>query len=389
MLFMGKFFFNKKKEIYSKIILIIINILRKGNFLKISLIILCNKGEGRNNIIKYFFTHVIKWLPISRILYNYFFILGDNIDEYFQKKFRKSIGVKKKMYNEKITGVIVSIGKTHNRYYIILKNKFYESFFYVSLKLFVKLNKLKIKNGDLISIDKNLGKINKLKMGNHFMMDKEIVKKSFYFKLLNFRDLDYFNFFTHGVINTDVYIKSIICKMVSRQIDIRVLFWHIRKIALLSIGFTLVDDLSIMFSRKKNLISDRFSFLICPNVILFSDTPIKIILKKFKNQIFDKFIKYYIFFKKKNIVFYKLIKKKYYIGLVSLGFILLMFLVKKTVDKFYCYNIIQLINFSNVRANKKTIRNYINISYDVNRIAFYYNFWHKKFRRNIIKTNKP
>lgn len=62
-----------------------INILRKGNFLRTFLIFFCNKGEGKKNIIKYFFTNIAKWLPISRILYNYCYIPYNNTDMYFQK----------------------------------------------------------------------------------------------------------------------------------------------------------------------------------------------------------------------------------------------------------------------------------------------------------------
>ena len=64
--------------------MILINILRRGNFLKISLMVFCKKGEGKINIMKYFFINVIKWLPISRISYNHFFV-SDNIETYFRK----------------------------------------------------------------------------------------------------------------------------------------------------------------------------------------------------------------------------------------------------------------------------------------------------------------
>ncbi|AIB10052.1 DNA helicase (nucleomorph) [Lotharella oceanica] len=386
---MIEFYLNKKKEIYSKMLLILINILRKGNFLRTSLMIFCRKGEGKINIMKYFFINVIKWIPVSKILYGYFFG-SDNVEAYFHKNIRASIGVKKKIYDEKITGFVIELGIAKNKYYIILKNKFIESYFFLSQKLLLKINKLKIRRGDLITINKNLGKISKLKINNYIELEKELIKKSFYYKILNFKDLDYFNLFAHGVIGDNHNTKIMISKIIARQVDIKILTWYLHGDAFLCIGFTIIDDFNIMLSGKINPIMNIPNLLIYPNIIIFSNLPMRLLVKKFNNKeyfFFSKYIKNFIILKKKKN-FYKLIKNKIKNSIFSLAFLLLLFIVKNSINKLHCYKIILYGEELNHIIDRNMIRNYVNYINDDKKVRIYLNHWYKKINRNIISIIK-
>lgn len=107
--------------------------------------------------------------------------------------------------------------------------------------------------------------------------------------------------------------KILVSKIIAKQIDIKILTWHIYKNAFLCIGFTIVDDFDIMLSGKINSIINTSSFIMLPNIIIFSNISIKIFLHKYNSKeyfSFAKFIKNFIILKKKNKIFYTTIKNK-------------------------------------------------------------------------------
>mmetsp|Transcript_27744 Transcript_27744/g.51773 ORF Transcript_27744/g.51773 Transcript_27744/m.51773 type:complete len:98 (-) Transcript_27744:26-319(-) len=93
-----------------------------------------------------------------------------------------------------------------------------------------------------------------------------------------------------------------ISKIIARQVDIKILTWYLHGDAFLCIGFTIIDDFNIMLSGKINPIMNIPNLLIYPNIIIFSNLPMRLLVKKFNNKeyfFFSKYIKNFIILKKK------------------------------------------------------------------------------------------